>query len=1157
MSEDLSNTERLVRENEELRRTQRDLSAALARHEALLAALPDIVMEVDANRVYVWANQPGIAFFGSDVVGKEAAFYFEGAQDTYDRVRPLFQGDEETFYVESWQRRRDGEKRLLAWWCRALKDDAGSVIGALSTGRDVTEERSTAVEIFEAEQRFRSFFDNAPIGKSMTGPDGKLLRVNAALCGMLGYSADELQSMTFVPITHPDDVADSVENLRALFAGERDTWTTDKRYIAKDGRLVWAHVTTSLQRGSDGKPLYLLTHILDITERKQAEHDIEASETRYRRLFEAARDGILILDADTGMIVDVNPFLMELTGYSHEDFLGRLLWEIGAFKDIAASKASFAELQAEKYVRYDDLPLRARDGRKIDVEFVSNVYRVDNQRVIQCNIRDISERKRANREMESLSRFPSENPAPVLRLAPDGTLLYANAAAGPLLQYWGVEPGQCVPTEMLAPVAEAAASGKRLEREIHCSGRIYVLRICPVQTAGYVNVYGNDVTERRQAEDLFRQSEARFRILFEKAADSVLILEVTAEAVPVIRDANSAACRAFGYERDDLIGQPVSVIDGSPEAAKAVGERRRDIISGVATTFEVEHRCKDGTIKQFECSATEIQIGSKAFAISIERDITERKRAEEALRRAQAQLRAILDATPFPVALVDIEDDAIEFWSRSALTLFGHTAPTASAWYRLAYPDPVYRQAVIDRWKPALQQVRLSGQAVNTGEYRVTCRDGSVRICELYAALVAERLVVTFNDVTDRKRAEEERKKLQEQLLASQKMEAVGGLAGGIAHDFNNLLSVILSYGSFALEDVREGDPLRDDLLEINSAADRAARLTAQLLAFGRKQVLRPEPLDLNRVASEMDNMLRRIIGEDIELTQVAGPNLGVALADPSQIEQVIMNLVVNARDAMPEGGRLTIETSNVDLDEGYAAEHVDVKPGPYVMLAATDTGCGMDEQTRARIFEPFFTTKGPKKGTGLGLSTVYGIVRQSGGNITVYSEPGQGTTFKIYLPREHGAVAVTSGHPLSTAPAVGTETILVVEDEPALGTVVKRILGAAGYTVLVAQDGGEALLISEGHDGEIHLVLTDVIMPQMSGKAFVDRLVKVRPEIKVLYMSGYTDDAIVHHGVLDAGTQFIAKPFNAADLARKVREVLDEPATNGGAAGGGGAERR
>jgi two-component system, cell cycle sensor histidine kinase and response regulator CckA len=381
---------------------------------------------------------------------------------------------------------------------------------------------------------------------------------------------------------------------------------------------------------------------------------------------------------------------------------------------------------------------------------------------------------------------------------------------------------------------------------------------------------------------------------------------------------------------------------------------------------------------------------------------------------------------------------------------------------------------------------------------------------------------------------------LEAQLLQSQKMEGIGRLAGGVAHDFNNILSVILSYAGFALGVVKEGDALRDDIIEIRKAGERAAALTRQLLAFSRKQVLQPESLELNRILTNMEKMLQRIIGEDIDLVQVLAPDLGLVTADPGQIEQVIMNLAVNARDAMPEGGKLTIETANVELDLDYAAQHREVVPGPYVMIAVSDSGVGIDQQTMTRMFEPFFTTKGAGKGTGLGLSTVMGIVKQSGGSIFVYSEIGKGTTFKIYLPRELSTASAAGAKPTTMAqPSTGTETILVVEDEEPLRRIARRTLEAAGYKVLTAANGDEALATSAGRGGAIHLLLTDVVMPQMSGRVLATQLTKQRPALKVLYMSGYTDNAIVHHGVLDAGTQFIAKPFTVDSLTRKVHEVL------------------
>ena len=411
--------------------------------------------------------------------------------------------------------------------------------------------------------------------------------------------------------------------------------------------------------------------------------------------------------------------------------------------------------------------------------------------------------------------------------------------------------------------------------------------------------------------------------------------------------------------------------------------------------------------------------------------------------------------------------------------------------------------------------VRVSGRTVSNGD--------NGRTFELFA-----------EDVT-------ERRALEQQLRQSQKMEAIGRLAGGIAHDFNNLLMVISGYSEFLLDRLGPEPALRTPAQEIASAAVRATSLTRQLLAFSRKQMLAPRILDLNAVVTENLKMLTRVISEDIDLVMVPATGLGAVRADVGQVEQVIMNLAVNARDAMPSGGKLTIETSNVSLDEDYARFHAPLVPGNYVMLAITDTGAGMDSETQSRIFEPFFTTKGPK-GTGLGLSTVYGIVKQSGGYIWVYSEPGKGTAFKIYLPRvaevADSPAQVTA--PAKSASAAGTETILLVEDEANLRYLARQFLDKQGYRVLEAADGAAAMQIALVREAVIHLLLTDVVMPGMNGRELAQRILEIRPDVKVLYMSGYTENVIGRNGMLDEGVRLLQKPFTLHDLKSKVREVLD-----------------
>jgi two-component system cell cycle sensor histidine kinase/response regulator CckA len=635
----------------------------------------------------------------------------------------------------------------------------------------------------------------------------------------------------------------------------------------------------------------------EIVARKRNEVALQTSENRYRRLFESAKDGILILEADTGKIVDVNPFLSQLLGISHKICMGKYLWEIGPFKNFAASKDAFQNLKDKKYIRYDDLPLETSDGRIVEVEFVSNVYSVDHTNVIQCNIRDISERKQAEAERERLLSAIEQAGEMIVITDPEGTIQYVNPA-------------------------------------------------------------------------------------FE---------------------------RVTGYARKEATGKSPRILKSGKQDDPFYQNLWATISGGGTFQGRMVNKRKDGTL------------------------FTE-----------QASIAPVHDA---------------------------------------------------------------SGRIVN--------------------------YVAVKHDIT-------EQLKLAVQLQQAQKMESVGRLAGGVAHDFNNMLSVILGYAELALDKVAPSEPLHADLNEILIAARRSIEITRQLLAFARKQTIAPKVLDLNANVESMLKMLRRLMGEDIDLAWRPQNNLWKIKIDPSQLEQILVNLCVNARDAIGDVGKITIETHRMTFDKAYCTDHAGFVPGEFVLLAVSDDGCGMDKETLDNIFEPFFTTKDVSRGTGLGLATIYGVVKQNNGFINVYSEPGKGSTFKIYLPRHEGKTEPEQTEIVTKVPTSSGEVVLLVEDEPAIRKMGKMMLERLGYEVLATDAPDEALRLAAEHPGGIHLLVTDVIMPGMNGRDLADQMHTLYPDIKTLFMSGYTADVIAHRGVLEEGVQFIHKPFSKKDLAVKVREILD-----------------
>jgi two-component system cell cycle sensor histidine kinase/response regulator CckA len=638
--------------------------------------------------------------------------------------------------------------------------------------------------------------------------------------------------------------------------------------------------------------------------------------------------------------------------------------------------------------------------------------------------------------------------------------------------------------------------------------------------------------ERKRSEKAVRDSETRLRAIINTALDAVIGMS----AQGMITDWNPRAEVIFGWSHGEAIGQKLAELIIPPRHRDAYVSGLQHFLrtgeEGLVFNRRVELTGlrRDGTEFPLELSITPLKRGETYVFNAFLSDITERKRAGE----IRVRLASIVESSDDAIIGKTL-DGIVTSWNRAAERTFGYTADEAIGkpiGFLIPQDRPDEESQIIERVK--------QGEHVTHFETVRRRKDGK----EINIALTVSPIedgagtIIGFSKIA---RDITEQKGLEAQLRQSQKMEAVGQLAGGIAHDFNNLLTVINSYSAMVLGELDFSNYLvRNWIEQIREAGHRAALLTRQLLMFSRQQVLEPKVLDLNEVVSNIAKLLRRLIGEDITQVLCLHPALGRVKIDPGQMEQIIMNLAVNARDAMSGGGQLTIETENVELDNVYARKHALVQPGPYVMLAVSDTGCGMDADTQARIFEPFFTTKEPGKGTGLGLATVYGIVKQSGGNILVYSELGKGTTLKIYLPR----VDKTSELPEpGAAPAElfrGSETVLLVEDDEMVRALAQAILERYGYTVLAARNVHDALRLAQEGPGQIHLLLTDTIMPVMNGPELAKRFRSIRPETKVLFMSGYTDKVIVNTAALEPGTAFLQKPFTPQTLTHKVREVLN-----------------
>jgi len=757
----------------------------------------------------------------------------------------------------------------------------------------------------------------------------------------------------------------------------------------------------------------------------------------------------------------------------------------------------------------------------------------------------------AKEKKELRTEFFDLCPEMLCILGPDRRVLAANAALCRAFGYDARDLGSGAFLDLVhdddrAAVEEALAAASSGERDVLVVSRHrdrdgsyrpieWRGRVGP--ESGFYHLVGIDVTVRQTAERARHDLTSRYEAILKEIPDIVAEVDVD----KVYTWVNRAGYEFFG---DDVIGKAASFF--MDDEAKDTYDEVRPLFDGSEETIALENwqRRRDGgkRLLAWWCRGLKDERGRVVGALSTARDITDQRGMEAALSQSQETVLALFENAAQAILWIDASGKILAF-NAMAERIFG-------------YP----REEIVGRSLEVLMPEKIAGnheqhrrhyfesprsRPMGLGMDLVARRkDGSefpVEISLSHVPTANGTVAVAFvNDVSERRRSESERQKLERTLEHATKMEAVGRLAGGIAHDFNNLLTALSGFAEVVLDELPEHHPLHEGAKETLKTCQRSTALVRRLLAVSRRQMLQPEVIDLNPKVAEIEKMLRSVLGEDIELVVKLQPELGFVRADQSQIEQVVLNLVVNARDAMPRGGRLVIQTASVDVDEAFVDQHLSLKSGPYVLVSVSDTGSGMDPETLKHIYEPFFTTKERGKGTGLGLATVYGIVSQSEGKIWAYSEPGQGTTFRIYLPRITRSGESEAASAASEPASRGSETVLVVEDENTVRLVAVGCLKKAGYEVLEASNGEEALRVAWAHEGPIHLVLTDVLMPGIHGPELVRRLEESRPAIRALYMSGHADDALLHHGILEGGLSFLEKPFTRNELAKKVREVLD-----------------
>ncbi len=1041
-------------------------------------------------------------------------------------------------------------RRWMAMGYYPYCDERGEIRGVVSHGLDITERKQAEDALRESEARYRSLAENFPNGALfLFDQDFRYLAADGEALSRAGLTGDQIVGRTVAEV-FPELVDIVQPHAEAALQGREGYYEVEYKGRTYSNQALPIRSSTGLR----GQALVVTQ---DITERKQAEAALRDSEELFRTVFEQSAVGIAQVMPD-GRFTRVNARFCDIVGYTQDEISGLTFRDITHPDDLHLDHDYIARVMVGEIDSFEiEKRYVHKDGHPVWIRLYSNVVRNEDggMKYAIATVADITERKQAEqalRESEQRYRRLVESiQDSVYVLNKEWRHIVVNDAAERFTQIprdrlLGAKLTDLFPGIETTPffaafrrVMESRNPEVVATEYTFANGRQgwYEVHIYPAPEG--ILCISRDITERKRAEEALRESEKRFRDVVSSLPGAVYQLVRRSNGAFETRFMSEGAGSLFNRPLEELWDSARLFDDLHPADVPGMWssiEESAQTLTPWRREFRLVPRVGEPKWLRGVSSPRVLSSGDICWT-GVVLDVTERKRAEQALQESERQKELILNATAEMIAYYD-PDLRVVWANRASAESVGRSPqeliglPCYEIWHQRhdPCPDCPVLKARDDKAPRQGEQQSPDGRYWFLRGYPVFDEGDNVI-----------GLVEFGQDITERKQAEADKSRLEEQFHQAQKLEAVGRLAGGVAHDFNNILTVILGHTAMAMEGLEPAQPLFADLEQIRQAAERSANLTRQLLAFARKQTITPQVLDLNETIEGMLKMLRRLIGENIDLAWLPRTGLWPVKVDPSQVDQILANLCINARDAIDGVGKITIETDLVVFDEAYCHSHAGVTPGEFVLLAVSDNGCGMDRATLANIFEPFFTTKGPDQGTGLGLATVYGIVKQNSGFINVYSEPGQGATFKIYLPPHTPRTGSAPPESPAHSPAArGHETILLVEDEPMVLNLGQRMLESFGYRVLAAATPGEAIRLAEEHAGEIHLVVTDVVMPEMNGRELLKSLLSFYPDLRHLFMSGYTANVIAHQGVLEEGVNFIQKPFTIQALAASVRQVLD-----------------